>query len=340
MKNCILYGITGQAGSYWAEMLLEKGIKVIGVQRRTSTPNTQNINSFLSHPNLELVEGDITDMASVSGLVNKYRPTYCINMAAQSHVHTSFEQPILTFDVNAVGTLNILESIRKFSPRTRFLQASTSEMFGSNYEIKNGEKIQTENTQLSPNSPYAVAKVAAHELVRVYREAHGIFAVSAINFNFESPRRGDNFVTKKIVNYLKSILAPDFYGEKLVIYKNVYDSIALGKLPKLKLGNLDARRDWSHVKDTIRGQWLALTYEIPDDYIFCTGVAYTIREFLEKVFSVYNLKWEDYVEIDSSLFRPLEVPYLRGDNSKAKEVLGWEPEYNLDDIIKDMLNGH
>lgn len=329
MKTALIFGITGQTGSYLAEILLEKDIQVIGFVRRTSTNNLSRINHILSRLTIE--DGDITDAHSVYAVFEKYKPDYCFNLAAQSFVHTSFNQPDLTFQVNTSGVINIIEAIRTISPHTRFLQCSTSEMYGQNYEERgkwqNGDIIladtltvryQDENTALQGESPYAISKIASHQLVQLYRKAYNLFAVCAISFNHESPRRGQEFVTQKIISYVKKISSGAPVG-------------------KLKLGNIEASRDWSHAYDMARGYWLAINTDKPDDYVFSSGHTHTVKEFLTVAFGLISKKWEDYVEIDPSLFRPSEVPYLRGISTKARTKLNWRPQYDFVDLVEDML---
>ena len=275
----MIFGATGQDSSYLAELLLEKDYKVVGVKRRSSTNTTERIDHIISHENFFLVEGDITDPSSVNCLISKYQPDELYNFAAQSHVYTSFEQPFYTFQVNAVGVLNILEGVRNYSPKTKILQASTSELFGSNYDVdEEGNKYQDENTQFSPNSPYAVAKLAAHELVRLYRDSYNIFACSSICFNHESKRRGENFVTRKITKWIGKLnnIIPNCGAElflkdgmlsisKINKIGQCIGGIEYGSVPLLKLGNLNAVRDWSHAKDMVKGMWLMLQKDQPKD---------------------------------------------------------------------------
>ncbi len=321
MKTALIFGITGQTGSYLAELLLDKGINVVGFVRRSSISNTKRIDKIKDY--LVIEDGDITDAHSVNSVFEKYKPDYCFNLAAQSFVGTSFNQPSLTFDVNTRGVLNILEAIKAISPQTKFLQCSTSEMFGSNYDKMHGPMTgvwyQDENTEFRPESPYAISKVSAHQLCQLYRKAYGLFICCAISFNHESPRRGDEFVTKKIINYVKE-----------------WHNRGFGPL---KLGNIHASRDWSHAKDMANGYVLALNHPVADDYVFSSQVTHTVEQFLEKAFSQYGLNWKDSVEIDETLKRPSEVEYLLGISEKARRVLGWKPEYDLDALIADMFDG-
>lgn len=316
----LITGITGQDGSYLAEYLLQFGHEVIGLSRRTSTDNTCRLTNVLNNKNFTLIEGDITDYLSVSKIIDKYQPDHIYNLAAQSHVGTSFEQPAYTWSVNAIGPMNILESVRRLSPDSRVYQASTSEMFGDNFNENN---YQDETTPFNPNSPYGIAKLAAHEMVRMYRTAYNIFAVSGILFNHESPRRGENFVTRKITKYISGIVNSP---------RHPTDA------KKLYLGNLDASRDWSHVLDMVHGMFLMLDQDEPHDYVLCSGETHTIREFLDIAFSYVNLNWNDFVEIDPKFFRPCEVEYLCGSYKKARNELGWSPKINFENLVHEMVD--
>lgn len=318
-KTALLTGITGQDGSYLAELLLEKNYKVVGLYRRSSNNNFSRISHILNNPHLTLEEFDLTDPSGVNTVVSKYKPHEFYNLAAQSHVGTSFKQPTTTFEINAVGVINILEAIKNNSPSTRFYQASTSEMFGFNYNVGlDGHKYQDEQTAMLPQSPYGIAKLAAHNSVRIYRSGYGIHGSCGILFNHESPRRGENFVTRKITKYIGQVLR----GETT---------------EKLKLGNLSAKRDWGHAKDYVRAMWLMLQQTTPDDYVVATGVTWSVQQFLDIAFELAGLNPQDYVEIDSELFRPAEVEYLMGSPAKARDFLGWEPQISFMDLVKDML---
>ena len=319
MKTALITGITGQDGSYLAELLLEKNYRVVGLIRRSSTITTSRISHILKYSNFILEEFDLTDPSGICSLIDKYKPDELYNLGAQSHVATSFVQPTTTFEVNTVGVVNLLEAIRKLSPHTRFYQASTSEMFGYNYNVDAyGQKYQNEKTALLPQSPYGIAKLASHNLVRIYRSSYNIYACSGILFNHESPRRGENFVTRKITKYLASVKNQKFYQP-------------------LRLGNLNAYRDWGHAKDYVKAMWLMLQQKDPDDFVICTGQTHSVLEFLEKAFSLKNLDYKNYIVIDPELFRPAEVEYLRGDCSKAKSVMGWSPQISFDDLVKEMV---
>jgi len=354
MKKALIFGITGQDGSYLAEMLLEKGYEVTGVTRRVSVNTTERISHILHKINI--VEGDITDGFNVMRIIEDFKPDEVYSLAAQSHVGTSFSQPNLTWDVTAGGVLNILEAIRH-SDRCfdmRFYQASTSELFGKNYdETENGEKFQNEKTQFMPQSPYAVAKMAAHNMVRIYREGYGMHASSGILFNHESERRGEDFVTRKITKWIggfigfKEALRREYnlkifkteFSEDKIVFKCGVTNQVLSSYPKLRLGNLDASRDWGHAKDYVRAMWMMLQRTDPDDYVIATGEAHTIREFLDAAFCKIDiLDWSHCVVIDPEFYRPAEVEYLRGDRTKATDILGWEPEISFKELAFRMVD--
>ncbi len=319
-KTAIITGITGQDGSYLSELLLEKDYKVIGLYRRSSSYHFERISGIKDHPNLTLLEFDLTDPSVINTIIKKYQPDEFYNLAAMSHVGSSFEQPSTTFDINTMGVLHILEAIRAHSSATKFYQASTSEMFGKNYDIdKNNNKYQDENTPLIPQSPYAVSKVASHNLVRIYRDAYNIFSCSGILFNHESPRRGENFLTRKVTKYIG----------QLVNHK-ISDS--------LKLGNMAAYRDWGHAKDYVYAMYLMLQQDVPDDYVICTGETHTVLEFVTKSFQSLDLDYTKYVEIDQNLYRPAEVDYLCGRSTKAQKVLNWKPLVTFDELVNEMIN--
>lgn len=315
----MITGITGQDGSYLLSSLLSRGYNVVGLYRRNSTDNFWRIQKFLSNKMLTLEEFDLTDYSSINRIVNKYNPNEFYNLAAQSHVATSFSQPINTFNINTNGVVSILEIIRSDSPKTRFYQASTSEMFGSNFSISSDQrKYQNELTNFSPQSPYAISKVSSHEMVRLYRESYGIYCCSGILFNHESPKRGENFVTRKITKYLGRLV-------------NGLTS------DKLKLGNINTYRDWGHAKDYVEAMRMMLNQPEPDDYIISTGETHSVKEFLKLAFDCVNLNYEDYIEIDPSLYRPAEVDFLLGDCSKAKRKLGWSPSINFEKLVSEMV---
>ena len=310
-KTAIITGITGQDGSYLAELLLEKGYRVVGIKRRTSIISTSRIDHLFENENFVLEYGSLHASDWMYRIISKYDPDEVYNLAAQSHVRVSFDNPTETADITAMGTLRLLEAIRHIKPSIKFYQASSSEMFGDN-----PESPQSEKTAFMPASPYACSKLFSHNIVRNYRVGYGMFACSGILFNHESPRRGETFVTRKI-----TIAAA---------------KIKLGKQEKLYLGNLDAKRDWGHAKDYVRAMWLMLQQDNPEDYVIATGETYSVRDFLNMVFKYADLDVSNHVEIDKRLFRPHEVPLLLGDASKAKKQLRWSPEYSIKDLVKDM----
>jgi len=352
MKKAIITGITGQDGSYLAELLLEKGYEVIGLVRRTSNENsTYRIDHIKDRINL--VEGEISDSGSVYSLVEEHKPDEIYNLAAQSHVGTSFHQPDYTFQVDALGPLYFLQAIHKYSPKTRFYQASTSELFGKNFTEQREpwddtvvDRYQDENTEFMPQSPYAVAKQAAHNMVRIYREGYGIHASCGILFNHESERRGENFVTRKITKWIGEFVAwssEEGYndpkpqdGDNIVKYP--FSSGFNPTFPKLRLGNLDAYRDWGHAKDYVEAMWLMTQQEVPDDYVISTGETYSVRDFLKEAFNEIGIDdFEPYVVIDPKFYRPAEVEYLKGCSHKAREVLGWNPKISFNQLVKQMV---
>lgn len=327
IKTAVITGINGQDGSYLAELLIEKKYTVVGLHRRSSTNTSYRINHLLDNPNLILEEFDLTDPSSCNHIVDKYKPDELYNLAAMSHVGTSFKQPSTTFEIDTLGVINLLEAIRHFSPNTRFYQASTSEMFGANYSVRKNpetnedEYYQDENTPFAPQSPYAVAKLASHRLIQIYREAYGLFSCSGILFNHESERRGENFVTRKITKYIGQLSNNLLNGSKL------------------HLGNLEARRDWGHAKDYVLAMHLMLnSSNIPNDYVISTGNTHTVKDFLIRSFNIIDQKYDDYVYIDPELYRPCEVNFLRGDSSKAKNELGWNPKMSFDELVQTMVN--
>lgn len=327
MKTAIVTGITGQDGSYLAELLLKKRYNVLGIYRRTSQPNFHRLATCIGNKKFTLIEGDLTDEGCLYRLLNDYDVDEFYNLGAQSHVKTSFDQPGTTWDITARGVLNCLEAIRNCSVATKFYQASSSEMFGKNFTVVTNDfgedpiKFQNEETPFAPQSPYAIAKLAGHHLVRNYRDSYNIYGCSGILFNHESERRGEQFVTRKITKWL---------GEFIASGKDK-------KFPKLRLGNLDARRDWGHAEDYVKAMWLMLQQPKPDDYVVATGSAYTIKEFLQEAFRLYELNWEDYVVVDPAFYRPAEVDFLRGSPKKAKEKLNWSPEISFYRLIERMV---
>lgn len=369
-RRALITGATGQDASYLAELLLMLGFEVDGLARRASTNNLSRVAHLLSHPHFKIVRGDVTDAGFIANLVRVGGYHHVYNLAAQSFVGTSYDEPAHTTQVNLNGCLNLLEAIRMLpvAERPRFYQASTSEMFGTSYSLyreydkfdvlehfdyleltpeqalagcnprdSQREKLeavkswrrwslreinafQNENTPFRPTSPYAVAKLAAHHMVGLYRQAYGLHACSGILFNHESARRGEEFVTRKITKYIGKLSREGF-----------------GKTGKLKLGNVKACRDWGHAKDYVRGQFLMLEHDTPDDFVLATGVTHSVEDFLGIAFGYAGLDWKEFVEISQSEMRPSEVPYLRGDTSKAKEVLGWEPTTTFRELVEEMV---
>ena len=343
MKVAVISGVTGQDGSYLAEFLLKIGYYVIGFSRRVSVDTTERIKHLMTNDNFDFQEGDVCDPLYISTLLSKFRIAEFYNLAAQSHVHVSFSQPTVTTEINYSGVLNVLNCIKLCSPETKFYQASTSEMFGKNYDI-NWQKIkyQDEDTPFAPQSPYAIAKLAAHHTVRLYRESYGLFACAGILFNHESPRRGEKFVTRKITKWIGEFV--DFtenrkLGELVPDEDYIITKTNSVKYPKLRLGNLDAYRDWGHAKDYVRAMWLMMQHDEPDDYVVATGESHTIREFLDEAFYAMNYDgdWEDLVVVDPEFYRPAEVDYLLGDSTKVKETLRWIPEYAFEDLVAEMV---
>ena len=317
MKKALITGITGQDGSYLAELLLEKGYQLWGIMRRSSSFHTGRIDHLYKdpheHPRLRLVYGDLTDGNNLSTIINEIQPDEVYNLGAQSHVRVSFDMPIYTADVDALGTLRLLEAIRSSNKPAKFYQASSSEMYG-----KVVETPQTEKTPFYPRSPYGCAKVYSFWQTVNYREAYGLFACNGILFNHESPRRGETFVTRKITR--------------------AATRIKLGLQDKLFLGNLEAKRDWGFAGDYVEANWLMLQQDKPDDYVVATGESHSVREFVDEVFSYLELDWQKYVEIDQHYFRPSEVDYLQGDASKAKKVLKWEPKVTFKELARLMTD--
>ncbi len=319
MKKALITGITGQDGSYLAELLLNKGYEVHGIIRRASTFNTERIDHLYQDPHINGVRlflhyGDLADSANLVKLVYEIQPDEIYNLAAQSHVRVSFDSPEFTGDVDALGAMRLLEAIHLTgrAGKTRFYQASTSELFGLVQEVP-----QKETTPFYPRSPYAVAKLYAYWAVRNYREAYGMFASNGILFNHESPRRGETFVTRKITRAV--------------------GRIKVGLQEKLYMGNIDAQRDWGFAGDYVEGMWRILQHGRPDDFVLATGEMHSVREFLAMAFSEVGLDWEKYVEYDARYVRPTEVDQLLGDATKAREALGWEPKVRFPELVKMMV---
>ena len=311
MPTAVITGITGQDGSYLAEFLLEQGYEVVGLVRRTSTVNFQRIQHIQKR--LTLVSGDLLDQASLISVLQEYRPQEIYNLAAQSFVPTSWSQPVFTGEVTALGVTRLLEATRQVDPDARFYQASSSEMFGKVREVP-----QTEATPFYPRSPYGVAKVYGHWITINYRESYDLFACSGILFNHESPRRGLEFVTRKVA-----------HGAAL---------IKLGMARDLRLGNLEAKRDWGYAGDYVRAMWLMLQQETPDDYVVGTGQTHSVRELCQVAFGHLGLDYQEFVKADPRFMRPAEVDLLVSDPSKAREELGWEPAVSFEDLVVMMVD--
>ncbi|MFC4800023.1 GDP-mannose 4,6-dehydratase [Neobacillus sp. GCM10023253] len=311
MKRTLITGITGQDGSYLAELLLDKGYKVYGLKRRTSTENYENIKHIRN--DIEFISGDLADLSSLIQAVKLSKPDEVYNLGAQSFVADSWSQPLYTAEVTGLGALNMLEAVRQIKQDARFYQASSSEMFGKVIETP-----QTETTPFYPRSPYGVAKVYGHWITVNYRESFDIFACSGILFNHESPRRGIQFVTRKVTDAVARI--------------------KLGLQTELRLGNLDAKRDWGFAGDYVKAMWLMLQQGRSNDYVVATGKTHTVRELVEIAFTHVGLNWEDYVIQDPAFMRPAEVDLLLGDPQKAKKELGWEPKVSFEELIKMMVD--
>ncbi|GAB4497396.1 MAG: GDP-mannose 4,6-dehydratase [Anaerolineales bacterium] len=311
MPTALITGITGQDGSYLAELLLSKGYQVVGMVRRSSTVNFERIEHLLD--NITVLQGDLQDQGSLLSLLEEYKPTEIYNLAAQSFVPTSWGQPALTGDVTGLGVTRMLEAIRFVNPKIRFYQASSSEMFGKVLEVP-----QKESTPFYPRSPYGVAKVYGHWITVNYRESFDIFATSGILFNHESPRRGLEFVTRKIADAVARI--------------------KLGKAKELRLGNLEAQRDWGFAGDYVRAMWLMLQQDHPDNYVIGTGETHSVREFCEIAFSHVDLDYKEYVVVDERFYRPAEVDLLISDPSKARNELKWEPEISFKQLVTMMVD--
>jgi GDPmannose 4,6-dehydratase len=308
-RRALITGITGQDGSYLAEFLLEQGYEVFGLVRRSSSPGLERLEAILDR--VELLGGDLLDQSSLMSALQASRPAEVYNLAAQSFVPTSWSEPVFTAEVTALGVIRLLEAMRSVAPEARFYQASTSEMFGQ------APAPQSESTPFHPRSPYGVAKVYGHWATVNYRESYGMFAVSGILFNHESPRRGTEFVTRKVTRAAARI--------------------AKGLQQEVKLGNLDARRDWGHARDFVRAMWQMLQQPEPRDFVIATGQTHSVRELCEVAFRCAGLDWRDHVRVDDAFLRPAEVDHLVGDPSRANELLGWRPEVSFDELVAEMV---
>ena len=310
-KRALITGITGQDGSYLAEFLLNKDYKVFGLVRRTSTVNFERIKHI--QDNIELISGDLLDQNSLINAIKESNPDEIYNLASQSFVPTSWKQPVFTGEATALGVARVLEAIRAVNPKIKFYQASTSEMFGKVREVP-----QTEKTKFYPRSPYGVAKLYGHWITINYRESYNMFCCNGILFNHESPRRGLEFVTRKVTNTAAKI--------------------KLGLSNELRLGNLDAKRDWGFAGDYVKAMWLMLQQDKPDDYVISTGITHSVRDLVQIAFDYVNLNWKDYVIVDPKFVRPAEVELLLGDSTKALKKLGWAPETSFEELIKMMID--
>ncbi len=309
-KVAAITGISGQDGSYLAEFLLEKGYKVYGLVRRNCSNNYKNISHLLDK--IEIIYGNMTDQKSLDNFIKKSMPDEVYNLAANSFVKLSWSQPESVFNINSIGVVRLLESIKEFKPDAKFYQASSSEMFGNVLETP-----QNEDTKFNPASPYGVSKAFSFYITQVYRKSYGIFTCNGTLFNHESERRGIEFVTKKITDGVARI--------------------KLGLAKELKLGNIDSIRDWGYSPDFVKSMWLMMQQDKPDDYVIATGETHSVKDFLRICFEYVNLDWKDYVIIDEEFFRPCDVNLLKGDCSKAKKILGWEPETNFKEMVIKML---
>lgn len=311
-KKALITGITGQDGAYLAEFLLDKGYEVYGVYRRLSTPNFWRLQYLNILDRVNFIPADLIDATSLIGAIKISQPDEIYHLAAQSFVEASFEQPIGAGEVTGLGVIRILEALREINPKIKFYQASTSELYGDN-----NLGAQTEDTPFHPSSPYAAAKLYGYWVTKIYRESYGIFACNGILFNHESPLRGLEFVTRKI--------------------SNAVAKIALGLANELRLGNLEAKRDWGYAPEYIKAMWLLLQQEQPDDYVIATNETHSVKEFAEKAFHIAGLDWQKYVKVDKRFLRPLDINFLRGDYSKAKQQLGWEPIVKFDLLAEIMV---
>lgn len=310
--RALITGITGQDGAYLAQSLLERGYEVYGTYRRLSTPNFWRLQYLGVFDHVNLIPADLIDAASIMEAINISQPAEIYHLAAQSFVGASFEQPVGAGEITGLGVTRVLEAIREINPRIRFYQASTSELYG-----RANTASQTEDTPFHPSSPYAAAKLYGYWLTKIYREGYNIFACNGILFNHESPLRGLEFVTRKVSNSVAKI--------------------ALGLEKELRIGNLEAKRDWGYAPEYVESMWLILQQQEPGDYVIATGESHSVREFVEKAFAIVDLDWQQYVKVDERFFRPLDVDSLRGDYSKAKQKLGWEPKVRFDELVGLMV---
>jgi GDPmannose 4,6-dehydratase len=314
-KVALITGINGQDGSYLAELLLEKGYEVWGMLRRNSSPEGQTTRIDHIFDRLNFVYGDLTDMSSLISVINKCEPDEIYNIGAQSHVRISFDIPIFTADVTAMGTLNVLEAIRQINPNIKMYQASSSEMFGNSID---DDRFQRENTPLVPVSPYGCAKVFSYNICNNYKNSYNMFISNGILFNHESPRRGINFVTNKVVK------------EAVNIKKGIKNT--------LPMGNLTATRDWGHAKDYVKAMWMMLQHDIPDNFVCATGISHSVKDLVEYVFAKLDMNYEEYVTQDEKFLRPEELTDLKGDSTKLRNTLGWTPTYTFESMLDEMID--
>jgi len=314
-KVALITGITGQDGSYLAELLLEKGYEVWGVLRRNSSPQNQTTRIDHIFDRLNLVYGDLTDLSSLISIVNKCQPDEIYNIGAQSHVRISFDIPIFTADVTAMGTLNVLEAIRQVNHNIKMYQASSSEMFGNSID---DDRFQRETTPLVPVSPYGCAKVFSYNICNNYKNSYNMFISNGILFNHESPRRGINFVTNKVVK------------EAVNIKKGIKNT--------LPMGNLTATRDWGHAKDYVKAMWMMLQHDVPDNFVCATGISHSVKDLIEYVFAKLDMNYEEYVTQDEKFLRPEELTDLKGDSTKLRNTLGWTPTYTFESMLDEMID--
>jgi GDPmannose 4,6-dehydratase len=315
MKKALITGINGQDGSYLAEFLLHKGYEVWGTLKRNSVSENQTARLDVIYEKLNLIYADMTDLSSIISAIQKVMPDEIYNLAAQSHVKISFDQPIYTANTTGIGTLNLLEAVRMIKPNTKIYQASSSEMFGNNID---DDGFQRESTPMNPVSPYGCAKVFSYNICRNYRNSYGMFVSNGILFNHESPRRGTNFVTNKVCKEAVKI--------------------KMGLSNELKLGNLEATRDWGHAKDYVKAMWDILQLDKPDDFVCATGVSHSVRELCEYVFTKLDMNYEDYVKVDPKFLRPEELHDLKGDSSKLRSLTDWRHEYTFETMLDDMID--
>ena len=315
MKKALITGINGQDGSYLAELLLEKNYEVFGIIKRNSVTESQFSRIDPIRERLKLFYADITDVASLAHVVKDVQPDEIYNLAAQSHVRVSFDQPILTAQITGIGTLNVLEAVRLYMPTAKIYQASSSEMFGNSIDE---DGFQRETSAMNPASPYACAKVFAYNISRNYRKSYNLFVSNGILFNHESPRRGTNFVTNKVCKEAVRI--------------------KYGLTDKLPMGNMEAKRDWGHAKDYVRAMWMMLQQETPGDFVCATGIPHSVQDLVEYVFGKLEMDWTKYVEISPRLLRPEELHSLKGDSTKLRQTIGWEPEYTFETMLDEMID--